>query len=93
MGAMASQITSLTIVYSKSNIKTPRHWPSPVTGEFPAQMASDAENVSIWWRHHDETRKILLRIQILEFGKAGTYIRRPSWVIWFEKRFIWASRL
>ena len=25
---------------------------SPVTDEFPAQMASDAENVSIWWRHH-----------------------------------------
>ena len=24
---------------------------SPVTGEFPAQMASNAENVSIWWRH------------------------------------------
>ena len=22
------------------------------TGEFPAQMASCAENVSIWWRHH-----------------------------------------
>ena len=26
---------------------------SPVTGEFPAQMASNAKNVSIWWRHHD----------------------------------------
>ena len=26
---------------------------SPETGEFPAQMASYAENVSIWWRHHD----------------------------------------
>ena len=26
---------------------------SPGTGEFPAQMASNAENVSIWWRHHD----------------------------------------
>ena len=26
---------------------------SPGTGEFPAQMASYAENVSIWWRHHD----------------------------------------
>ena len=26
---------------------------SPVTGEFPAQMASYAENVSIWWRHHE----------------------------------------
>ena len=25
---------------------------SAVTGEFPAQMASNAENVSIWWRHH-----------------------------------------
>ena len=26
---------------------------SPGTGEFPAQMASNAENVSIWWHHHD----------------------------------------
>ena len=25
---------------------------SPVTGEFPAQMASNAEKDSIWWRHH-----------------------------------------
>ena len=25
---------------------------SPVTGEFPTQMASNAENASIWWRHH-----------------------------------------
>ena len=27
---------------------------SPETGEFPAQMASNAENLSIWWRHHEE---------------------------------------
>ena len=27
---------------------------SPGTGEFPAQMASNAENASIWWRHHAE---------------------------------------
>ena len=26
---------------------------SPGTGEFPAQRASNAENVSIWWRHHE----------------------------------------
>ena len=26
---------------------------SPMTGEFPAQMASNAENVSIWWRHQE----------------------------------------
>ena len=25
---------------------------SPGTGDFPAQMACGAENVSIWWRHH-----------------------------------------
>ena len=40
----------------KGYIKAPRHWPcagnSPVTGEIPAQRASNAENVSIWWRHH-----------------------------------------
>ena len=28
---------------------------SPVTDEFPAQRASNAENVSIWWRRHDDT--------------------------------------
>ena len=40
----------------KENIKAPRHWPlcGEITGtdEFPAQRASNAENVSIWWRHH-----------------------------------------
>ena len=29
---------------------------SPVSGEFPAQMASNAENVSIWWRHRVKVR-------------------------------------
>ena len=40
----------------KENIKAPRHWPMCVefTGGWwiPAQMASYAENVSIWWRHN-----------------------------------------
>ena len=61
MGTTAFQITSLAIVYStfiqaqiKENIKAPRHWPLwPGTGEFPAQVASNTENVSIWWRHHE----------------------------------------
>ena len=30
---------------------------SPVTGEFPAQRASYAENVSIWRRHHGKPMK------------------------------------
>ena len=29
---------------------------SPVTGEFPTQMASNVENVSIWWRHHKQRK-------------------------------------
>ena len=29
---------------------------SPVTGEFPALRASNAGNVSIWWRHHASPR-------------------------------------
>ena len=35
-------------------MKAPRYWPlcGEFTAEFPAQMAGNAENVSIWWRHH-----------------------------------------
>ena len=32
---------------------------SPGTGEFPVQMASNAENVSIWWRHYGRSRSWL----------------------------------
>ena len=32
---------------------------SPVTGEFPAQMASNTENFSIWWRHHVLVKDII----------------------------------
>ena len=61
MSAMASHITNLTIVYSTVYssaylriYQTPRRWPlwGEFTGEFPKQMASNAENASIWWRHH-----------------------------------------
>ena len=63
---MAFQVTSLTIVYPNvySGADQRKHQSpvslafvrgiqnSPVTGEFPAQMVSNAENASIWWRHH-----------------------------------------
>ena len=35
---------------------------SPGTGEFPAQIASNAENVSIWWRHHEWRDSVLTKI-------------------------------
>ena len=64
MGEIASQITSLTIVYSTvySEADQRKHQSSaslasPETGEFPAQMASNAENVSIWWRHHGKEKR------------------------------------
>ena len=48
----------------KENIKALRHWPLcgefTGTGEFPAQRASYAENVSIWWRHHVMREMFLL---------------------------------
>ena len=64
MSPTASQITGLAIDYSivysgNRSKKTSKLCStglcagnSPETGEFPAQMASNAENVSIWWRHH-----------------------------------------
>ena len=55
---------------------------SPVTGEFPAQMASNAENASIWWRHHEQRannvfvfaltlsfRNVILAFILLTFNK------------------------
>ena len=72
MGAMASQITSSTIVYytiysgedhrkhqSSESLAFVRG-NSPVTGEFVAPMASNMENVSIWWRHHGDFRSCLM---------------------------------
>ena len=32
---------------------------SPVTGEFPAQRAINAEHVSIWWRHHENIKSVV----------------------------------
>ena len=65
MGAMVSQITSLTHhcllnrlfrcrskKTSKLRVTDLCAGNSPVTGEFPARMVSNAENGSIWWRHH-----------------------------------------
>ena len=59
MGSIASLITSLTIVYSivYSDAYQRKHQSSAsLAFAFPAQMANNAENVSIWWRHHDIER-------------------------------------
>ena len=77
MSAMASQTTSLTMVYSavysrcrwkkrsKLRVTGLCEGNSPVTGEFPVQRASNAEDVSIWWRHHAQNVYVTTQIQHL----------------------------
>ena len=68
MSVMASQITGIwTFVHPfiqthiKEIIKAPRHWPlwygNPPLTDSPHKRASNAENVSIWWRHHVSSQK------------------------------------
>ena len=77
MGVLTSQITSLTIVYStvysgadqrKDQSSAPLDFTgnSPVTGEFPAQIASNTENVSIWWRHHATMTLLWLYMRVIK---------------------------
>ena len=97
MGARASQITSLTIVYStvntgadQKNIKAQRHWPlcgeftgdqwiSRITDEFPTQMSSNMENISIWWCHHEIAiaklcHKVIWCLQFLWLTSVEAYM-------------------
>ena len=66
MGTMASQITSLAIVYStiysKLHVTFLCAGNSPVTGEFLAQSASNAENVCIRWRHYEVCALLCLAV-------------------------------
>ena len=88
MGAMASQVTSLMIVYSTvySSADQRKHqksaslafmrgihrWPCP------AQRASNAENVFIWWRHHVSNGFLITRdAQVLS--------------VWFDR--IWTNKV
>ena len=77
MSVMASRITSFMFVYStvylgadqRKKNKAPRHWPlwGEFTGEFPAQRASNAENVSIWWCHY-----VSLYVQAIVYPNKDT---------------------
>ena len=69
----ASQLFAQPFVQAqiKQNIKATRDWP-PVTGGFPSQRLSNAENVSIWWRHHEISSALNYWVNSL----------RPSDAIW-----------
>ena len=86
---------------SKKTINAPRHCffagNSPVTGEFPAQGASNAENVSIWWRHHGllnfkKKQRVRRRVDfsnILMVHVDFDFVTRIFFIIWkYRKDFI-----
>ena len=78
MTTMASQITSLTVVYSivYSGADQRNHQSSAslafVRWIHPAQRASNAENVSIWWRHH-HVERVLMRTHEWCIYKPSTW--------------------
>ena len=66
MSAMVFQIIGVSIAYStvcpgadqrkhQNPVTGVCEGNSPLTGKFPAQRASNAKNVSIWWHHHGIT--------------------------------------
>ena len=105
---MASQFTSIAIVYStpycllRRSKKTSKlrvtglcAGNSPESGEFPTQRASNAENVSIWWRHNGKENFQVCALNTESYNDAnfvvighggnvgndnpGGYLWRQSW--------------
>ena len=63
----------------EENIKAPRHW--PVTSRFPSLKTNNAENVSIWWRHHalhQVRRQCILLSKLGVHGKCF-HLMTSSW--------------
>ena len=51
---------------------------SPVTGEFPAQKANDAENISIWWRHHKPSIWEMRQTRLVVLATRSRHIQNSS---------------
>ena len=63
---------------------------SLVTGKFPKQRASNAENVSIWWRHHESHMHfcmgLALQGQFCLFGNNGRNSFSCHDLVWAWRR-------
>ena len=99
MSAMASQITCVLMICSavcssadKKISKRPFNGlcagNSPVTGEFPAQRASNAENVSIWWRHHVLLLGCLVGCWIIIWVESLPFIREGASISFLISRWL-----
>ena len=67
------------------------------TGEFPAQMTSNMENVSIWWRHHDKDAVLLVSeypVHIFQ-RNCWLFIVRTGWTgldTWSAGELMWSQK-
>ena len=96
MTTMASQITSLEVVYSTV-------YSDAGTGEFPAQRTSNAENVSIWWRHHEKEFSQNFNHELKKFCVMGAWTHLWSsfqyqgshlpWQAWSKVNQSWWLRI
>ena len=84
MGMMASQITNLTIGYSTvySGVDQRKHQSSVslafvrgIRRGIPPQMACNAENVSIWWRHMENHSQTQISWNHIE---SGNMLQAPN---------------
>ena len=69
---------------------------SPGTGEFPAQKAGNAENVSIWWRHHVIVQYISLNMHAISLGFVYVVVHvifLMTSVNWFHNSMAWNCNL
>ena len=88
----------------KENSKALRHWPlsGEFTGDFPAQRSSNAENVSIRWRHLGESngmhfvnsklRSVLVSEVLYIISHTGSYrndmqLCRQIWCVWYFEMY------
>ena len=69
----------------KESIKAPRHW--PLWGEFtgdrsiPRTKASNAENVSIWWCHHENCIYKSRLPNVCLSGQASMYLLTDTFCV------------
>ena len=56
---------------------------SPEIGEFPAQMASYVENISIWWRHHMCNGLEAYTFQTTATSPRGKWVNYISTIMWW----------
>ena len=62
---------------SKLRVTGPCAGITPVIGELPTQMASNWENVCIWWCHHEMN---IMEIRRIKSGVQGVWTNISGWV-------------